>query len=98
MSGQGEARRSVVTEPRGSSNSRTQVTSIRFPIEADRYTISAKQLESATIQLNGQDLKLGSDDELPGLSGKCVPSGPVDLAPASITFLAIADAGNGNCR
>jgi heparanase len=80
------------------NNSRTQTTSITLPIEADRYTLSAEQLESSAIQLNGQDLKLGGNDELPGLSGERVPAGAVELAPASISFLTMAGAGNGSCR
>jgi heparanase len=80
------------------NNSRTQTTSITLPIEADRYTLSAEQLESPTIQLNGQDLKLRGNDDLPDLSGERIPAGAVELAPASITFLVMAGAGNGNCR
>ena len=77
------------------NNSQTQTTAITLPIEAERYTLSAEQLESPTIQLNGQDLKLGGNDELPGLPGKRIPSGPLELAPASITFLTMTGAGNG---
>ena len=80
------------------NNSRTQTTSIALPIEADRYTLSADELESPTIQLNGRDLKLGGNDELVGLSGKPIPNGSVALAPASITFLVMAGAGNESCR
>ena len=80
------------------NNSRTQTTSITLPIEADRYTLSAEQLESSAIQLNGQDLKLGGADELPDLSGERIPAGAVELAPASITFLSMAGAGNESCR
>jgi hypothetical protein len=80
------------------NNSRTRSTSITLPIEADRYTLSAEQLESPTIQLNGQDLKLGDNDELPDLAGNRIPIGSAELAPASITFLVMAGAGNGSCR
>jgi len=80
------------------NNSRTETTSIMLPIEADRYTLSAEQLEGPTIQLNGQDLKLGSNDELPDLPGDRIPSGSAELAPASITFLIMAGAGNESCR
>jgi heparanase len=80
------------------NNSRTQTTSVTVPGEAERYTLAASQPESATVQLNGQELRLGSNDELPQLRGRPVPSGALELAPASITFLAVAGAGNGNCR
>lgn len=80
------------------NNSRTQSTSISLPAGADRYTLSADHIESPSVRLNGQELRLGSNDRLPDLPGSRIPSGPVDLAPASITFLALTDAGNGNCR
>jgi heparanase len=80
------------------NNSRTQPTSIGLPVGADRYTLTAAQPESPSVRLNGQDLRLGSNDQLPDLQGSRIPPGPVELAPASITFLAVVDAGNGNCR
>lgn len=80
------------------NNSRTQATTITLPSEADRYTLSAQQLEARNVQLNGQELRLGSNDELPTFQGRRIPSGNVELTPASITFLTIADAANGSCR
>jgi heparanase len=80
------------------NNSRTRPTSISLPAGADRYTLSAEQIESPGVRLNGQELRLGSNDQSPDLKGSRIPSGPVELAPASITFLALAEAGNGNCR
>ena len=50
------------------------------------------------VRLNGQDLNLESHDELPSLVGSPVPPGTVQLAAASISFLAVEDAGNGACR
>ncbi len=79
------------------NNSRTQSTSITLPVEADRFTLSANELEGSTIQFNGQDLVLGSNDDLPTLSGKHIPGGPVEFAPASITFLAIGGVDNESC-
>jgi heparanase len=35
---------------------------------------------------------------VPKLTGKATPAGQVEFAPASITFLAIAGAGNAACR
>jgi len=65
---------------------------------AERYTLTAEKLEAARVQLNGQDLELGSDDELPTLQGQHIASGQVEFAPASITFLAIAGAANESCQ
>lgn len=79
------------------NNNRTQPTSITMPLEAERYALTAS-LEATSVQLNGRDLRLGGNDELPELRGQPIPAGPVELAPASIMFLAIPSAGNANCR
>jgi hypothetical protein len=76
------------------NNSRTQSTTIILPTPADRYTLTARNLQDGQVQLNGQDLKLGPNDGLPNLSGQRTPAGRVELSPASVTFLAISEAGN----
>ena len=48
--------------------------------------------------MNGRELKLGAGDELPSLEAEPVPPGRLDLAPASISFLAMPDAANPACR
>jgi hypothetical protein len=68
-----------------------------MPLEAERYALTAP-LEATSVQLNGRELRLGGNDELPELRGQPIPAGPVELAPASIMFLAIPSAGNANCR
>ena len=78
------------------NNSRTQSTTIVLPVPAARYTLTANKLEDAHVQLNGQELKLGPNDELPDLSGKPIPAGRVELPPASITFLSLPHAENRN--
>jgi heparanase len=80
------------------NSSRTQTASIKLPSPADRYTLAARKLEDAHVQLNGRDLVLGANDELPSLQGNRIPAGAVNLAPATITFLAITAAGNRSCR
>jgi heparanase 1 len=80
------------------NNSRTRPTSIDVPVGADRYTLTAERLDSPSVRLNGQELRLGGNDQLPNLQASRIPSGPVELAPASIAFLALAKAANGNCR
>ena len=72
--------------------------SFQLPMAAERYTLSAPQLEGATVQLNGTELKLGADDSLPALSGVPAPAGAITLAPATITFIALPNAKNGSCR
>jgi hypothetical protein len=80
------------------NNSRTRPESIALPVAADRYTLTAQKLDDERVQLNGGDLTLASNDALPELKGSRIPAGNVMLAPVSITFLAVAEAGNANCR
>jgi hypothetical protein len=80
------------------NTNRAQTETLGLPLPAERYTLAAQKLEDTRVRLNGHELKLEANDELPSLKGKRVEAGPVQLAPASITFLAIADAGNANCR
>lgn len=73
---------------------------ITVPMRSERYTLSAagKDLETSSVELNGSELKLGANDDLPKLSGNSAPSGRVVFAPASITFLAIPSARNASCQ
>ena len=67
-------------------------------MSSERFTLTAKNLSSTHVQLNGKQLDLGADDVLPPLHGVEVPSGTTIFAPASITFLAIPGANNAVCR
>lgn len=78
--------------------SRARPASIELSTPSQRYTLAARKLDDGKVQLNGQTLELRADDELPRLQGAPTPAGRVEFAPASITFLAVAEAGNGSCR
>jgi heparanase 1 len=80
------------------NTSRTQPDSIAIGKPADRYTLTAQKLEDTQVLLNGKALALRSNDDLPTLDGMPVAKGRVDLPPASITFLAMKEAGNASCR
>jgi hypothetical protein len=71
---------------------------ITIPTRSERYTMMASDLEDTSVELNGKELKPGSDDSIPRLSGVRTASGPITLAPASITFLAVREAHNASCR
>jgi heparanase 1 len=71
--------------------------SLDLPMTANRYTVTADNLTDTSARMNGRELRLGALDELPSLEGESVAPGRLDLAPASITFLAIADAVNPAC-
>ena len=72
--------------------------SMELSTAAERYTLTARKLEDTAVQLNGSELRLGADDAVPQLAGIAISSGPIALAPASITFLALPNANNGSCR
>jgi hypothetical protein len=65
---------------------------------AERYTLTAPSLEAMSIQLNGNEAKLGDDDAMPRLTGISTGSGRLTFPPATITFLAIPNANNASCR
>lgn len=70
---------------------------IALPQTAERYTLSSAKLQSTTVELNDQELRLTANDALPALAGAAAASGTLVLAPATITFLAIPGAGNAAC-
>jgi hypothetical protein len=72
--------------------------SLDIPIAAERYTLTAQELQDTHVQLNGVELQLGVEDNLPELKGIASRSGAFEFAPASITFLALPKAHNSNCR
>ena len=76
----------------------TGVASLDLGTAADRYTLTAATLDDVRVQLNGRGLALGAGDQIPSLTPVRTQKGTLELAPASITFLAVADAGNPSCR
>jgi hypothetical protein len=71
---------------------------LAIPVQSDRYTLTAKDLQSSDILLNGSELSVGADGDLPRLAGAPTQAGKVVFAPTSITFLAMPDAKNSSCR
>jgi heparanase 1 len=71
---------------------------MKIPASTMRYTLRAPELQGTRVELNGKVLALGPNDALPALAGTLTPAGDVSFEPASITFLAFADAANGACR
>jgi heparanase len=71
---------------------------IELDAAAERYTLASQNLQGATVELNGRELKLGANDALPQWAGVPTRPGHLTFAPASITFLAIPNAGNARCR
>lgn len=76
---------------------RERARALALPVAAERYTLAADGLQSRTVRLNRQPLAL-VDGELPALTGGATEPGYLFLRPATITFLAIEQAGNAACR
>lgn len=77
---------------------RRHTLALNLPKASRRYTLTAQRLEATHVKLNGRTLRLTSSGSLPVLSGEPLKAGPVRFAPASITFLSIANADNPDCR
>jgi heparanase len=80
------------------NTSRTSANSIDLSAAADRYSLTAANADFTQVRLNGEELALQPSGALPRLGGSRIPAGRVEFAPASITFLAMAGAGNTNCQ
>lgn len=72
-------------------------TRLDFSGPAELYALTAPELQSRTVQLNGEALELGEGDTLPAITPKGVNGEEVVLAPTSINFVALPEAGNPAC-
>jgi hypothetical protein len=71
--------------------------SLQSPISGDRYTLSASDLLSKTVLLNGGALKVAQDGTLPTIKGQAVKAGVLHFAPLTITFVTLPRAKNASC-
>lgn len=71
---------------------------LSLPRAVDRYTLTAPDLTSSTVLLNGIALRAHADGSLPALHPEHVRAGTLTLAPLSATFLRIPAAENAACR
>ncbi len=78
--------------------SRTDPNVLRIPARAMRYTMTAGDLMSSSVMLNGKVLALSADGDVPRLTGDAERAGAVTLPAASITFFTFAEADNPACR
>jgi heparanase 1 len=77
---------------------KTASRTLTIPLAGERYTLSSDRLEGKRVQLNGTELALGANDDLPSLAGVKAAAGAITLLPTTITFLALGEAGNSSCR
>jgi hypothetical protein len=75
---------------------RTTAAILRLPVSSERYTLSADHLQSGVVKLNGTVLEAGPND-LPQFAAVRSPPGLLEIAPATIAFVTIANAGNAAC-
>jgi heparanase 1 len=72
--------------------------SFKVPPGGMLYVLSAPELLSKTLLLNGTPLELAADGSLPKLAGKPMTSGALTLAPETIAFFTLPHAKNAGCR
>ena len=65
--------------------SRTDTQMLNIPRSGMRYTMTATDLMSRTVQLNGKEMTLSAGGDVPTLTGLPAPQGVVSLPAASIT-------------
>ncbi len=70
---------------------------LTLPQPAERLTITALELTSTKVLLNGKELRADGDGSVSAFRGEHVAAGMVRLPPASVTFLTIPAAGNKSC-
>ena len=71
-------------------NNSKEATTLELPKEAEVYALTGNgKLRSRTMLLNGKELVLGDNDELPVLEGVKVPAGTVEVAPGGCTFIVL---------
>ena len=71
---------------------------LSIPVAGERYVLSSGDPQSKSVQLNGAELKLGTDDAFPTLAGSPTKPGHIEFAPATITLIALPQAGNAACQ
>jgi len=74
-----------------------QEQTLAIPLPGERYTLTAPDLASTTVMLNGVALQAAADGTVPEIKGQKVKAGTLQLGPASITFLTIPSAKNKSC-
>jgi hypothetical protein len=76
---------------------RTNAATLRLPVSSERYTLTADDLQSTGVKLNGAALELGLNDDLPRFAAVTSPPGSVEIAPTTITLLTVGEAKNPAC-
>ncbi len=71
-------------------NNSNETTTVELPKEAEVYALTGNgKMRSRTMLLNGRELVLGENDELPCLCGKTANAGTLEVAPGGCTFIVL---------
>ena len=71
-------------------NNSEEATTVELPGEAVVYALTGNgKHRSRTMLLNGRELVLGENDQLPSLEGESVSGGTVEVAPGGCTFIVV---------
>jgi heparanase len=70
---------------------------LQSPVPGERYTLSAPDLLSNTVLLNGAELRVTADGDLPMMNGQAVKRGVLRFAPLTINFVTLPGAKNAGC-
>ena len=73
------------------NNSETETTTLEIPTDGTIWVLAGKDgnKRAAVMTLNGRDLVLGENNELPDLSGAPVAAGKVEIAPLNCAYLVL---------
>jgi hypothetical protein len=67
-----------------------ETTTVELPGDAVVYALTGNgKMRSRTMCLNGKELVLGENDELPDLAGVNVSAGKLEVAPGGCTFIVL---------
>ncbi len=68
----------------------TETTIVKLPKAAEVYALTGNgKIRSRTMLLNGKELVLGENDEIPALKGEKVRAGKLKVAPGGCTFIVL---------
>ena len=71
-------------------NNSNEAATVELPKDAVRYTLTGNgKMRSRTMLLNGKELVLGANDEMPALDGAAQAAGNVELEAGSCTFFVL---------
>ena len=64
---------------------------IEIPAKAEKYLLTADEILSKSVRLNGEILRLNSNDTLPEIKGEKMKAGKIEIPGQSILFLTFSD-------